>query len=405
MIKHHVAIVYHFYAHYRQPILKLLSRQSNPEYTFYSDGVGNIPSMKTIDPGLASIPVSAGGIRWCFISNIWLLPPLLWQVGLIRLAFSRKFKTIIYLGNMYFLSTWISCLLARLVGKRTLMWTHGFLKDENGFKGFLRTLFFRLPHGLLLYGNRSREICIAKGFRSESLYVVFNSLDYNEQIRVRESITDTMRSEFRENLFRSPEKPLLVWVGRLTEPKHLDMILQALPLLKKFGDEPNVLFVGDGPAYKALKRLAEELGVADRVKFTGSCYDEEKLGLSFSSADISVAPGSIGLMCIHSMMYGTPVITHNVIDRQKPEFEAIVPGMTGKLFQYGDVEDLACVIHEWLLLPLSRERVEKHCHRIVDRYYNPVFQKNIINAAVAGVPAMELRGIGMVDSDLERETP
>ncbi|ALI53965.1 hypothetical protein IMCC12053_15 [Celeribacter marinus] len=44
---------------------------------------------------------------------------------------------------------------------------------------------------------------------------------------------------------------------------------------------------------------------------------------------------------MHALAYGATVITHDDLDRQMPEVEAIEPGVTGAFFRYGDKDDLA----------------------------------------------------------------
>ena len=47
------------------------------------------------------------------------------------------------------------------------------------------------------------------------------------------------------------------------------------------------------------------------------------------------------ILAIHALAYGTPVITHDDLDRQMPEVEVISEGLTGAFFKHGDVADLA----------------------------------------------------------------
>ena len=42
-----------------------------------------------------------------------------------------------------------------------------------------------------------------------------------------------------------------------------------------------------------------------------------------------VSPGNVGLTAIHSLSYGTPVLTHNNFNNQMPEVESIQPGFNG----------------------------------------------------------------------------
>lgn len=107
-------------------------------------------------------------------------------------------------------------------------------------------------------------------------------------------------------------------------------------------------------------------------------------------SDLCVAPGEIGLTCMHALAYGIPVVTHDNPDFQMPEWEAIQPGITGELFRYGDVQDLARVIADWFKLGKSRKQLSVDCRTIIDRCYNPSYQAMVINGAVAGIPASKL---------------
>src|SRR5262249_57148805 len=111
----------------------------------------------------------------------WITPDILWQGGAVRIALDPQFDVIIFLGSMWHLSTWVAAVLARLSGKRVLMWTHGVLRREQGLRGYMRRAFYRLAHGLLLYGFRARDLLGADHFQAEQLYVVYNSLDVPAQ--------------------------------------------------------------------------------------------------------------------------------------------------------------------------------------------------------------------------------
>ena len=391
--KHHrqrVAIVYPFLAHYRGPIFRILSEQEAPapEYTAFSAPTSNIPSIEVVDPNLANIEPKKGGIRWQFVHNFF-AGPLLYQTGIVRLALSRKFDTIIYLGNVYFISTWLGAILARLTGKRVLMWTHGFIREEHGITGWLRKRFYALAHGLLLYGNRAAHLCKNMGFDPDRLYVILNSLDYNEQVTIRRDISDNDLIKLRSQLFEHHDWPILIATCRLMENKRLDMILKAASLLLQRGQHVNVLLVGDGPARDSLKAYADELGIMDRVNFYGECHDEKILGPLISASSVCVMPGEVGLTAMHAMAYGTPVVTHDQGGFQMPEYEAIMPGETGALFRHSSVEDLVDKITAWLMRENERTETRNACYEIIDKLYNPYFQQRILNEAVAGIPASQ----------------
>ena len=383
-----VAMIQPFLAHYREPIYNLLCKQENANliYKFYSDTKSNIP-LSTINPEKAFISPEKGGLRWDFIHNIWFLKVFLWQTSAIRIAVKRDVDVIVFAGIMYYFSTWIAAILAKLTGKRVLMWTHGYLKKENGFKGKIRELFYRLSDGLLLYGHNARNLLLERGFNADDLYVIYNSLDYEKQIEVRSSISNESLISLKKELFPHPNLPVIVYVGRLTTHKKLAMVIDSVRVLHNRGCLLNTIFVGDGPEQDALKCLVADYALDDYIKFYGACYHEELIGPLIRMADLCVAPGEIGLTCMHAFVYGTPVITHDKSDFQMPEWEAIEPGKTGLLFKHGNIESLADTIEAWINLKTCREKTMNDCQATIDEHYNPNYQLQVINEAVIGTPA------------------
>ena len=250
-----------------------------------------------------------------------------------------------------FLSTWFAALIARLTRKRVLFWTHGWIRNEQGIKAAIRNLFYRLPHGLLLYGNRAKMIGVENGFARDTLYVVYNSLDYEAQRIARAKITDNHTKQVRRMLFPHSSNPVLICTSRLIRLRGLELVLGAMAELRGQGFETSLLLVGAGPEREYLGKMAMDLRLA--VHFYGSCYDEDRLAELIMSANVTVAPGKVGLTAMHSLVYGTPVITHNDPAEQMPEWEAIVPGQTGDFFRRGDVHDLARTIYKWCRASLA----------------------------------------------------
>ena len=69
---------------------------------------------------------------------------------------------------------------------------------------------------------------------------------------------------------RAPRaRPYLLGAGRLTRQKGFDLLIRALALLARAAADVELVIAGEGPEEPALRRLAQELKVADRVTFTG----------------------------------------------------------------------------------------------------------------------------------------
>jgi glycosyltransferase involved in cell wall biosynthesis len=173
---------------------------------------------------------------------------------------------------------------------------------------------------------------------------------------------------------------VLLFIGRLTSIKKLDMILRAQYNLLKKNIKCNLIFIGDGEMKDDLKELATNLNIINRCWFTGALYDEKEISNYLHSADICISPGNVGLTAIHSLSYGLPVITNDNFETQMPEFEAIKQGVTGSFFRENNEKSLTFEIENWLTYSLNnRQLIREDCYKVIDEKYNPINQIKILN--------------------------
>lgn len=302
---------------------------------------------------------------------------LYWQNGAIRLLWS-DYTDLFTTATHYCLSAWVILLLAPLFGKRVYMWSHGAYGDERGLKRWLTVWKMKRATGSLLYGNYAKKLLIDWGVPEEKLHVFYNSLAYDEEMEIRKTLT---HSDFYKEHFGN-KLPNLVFIGRLTAVKKLDMIIRAMMLLLNKGVQVNMTYVGDGSSRTALEALVEECGLQENVWFYGPCYEEKQIAQIIYNADLCVSPGDVGLTAMHAMTFGTPVISHNNFCHQMPEFEAIEEGKTGAFFKENDVESLADTIHAWLTNRLDREQIRQNCYDVIDNKYNPHCQLEMIRKVI-----------------------
>ena len=220
---------------------------------------------------------------------------------------------------------------------------------------------------------------IKEGFESSKIFPIHNSLAYDTQVEMRKSL---LKNSVYKDHFGNSNKNLF-FVGRLTAVKKLDQILKAMVVCRNKGVEFNLTFIGGGEKIFELQKLTKALKLEKQVWFYGPCYNEKELSSLIYNADLCVAPGNIGLTAMHSMVFGTPCITHNDFSYQMPEFEAIHEGVTGTFFEKDNVEDLACHIIKWFEEkgPL-REEVRIACMSEIDTSWNPHFQIEILKANI-----------------------
>jgi 1,2-diacylglycerol 3-alpha-glucosyltransferase len=380
MAKASVGIIYHFFAHYRDPVLKELV--SSTRYDFWFVGDRTDPSLKvTRGASIINHP------RFVYAPS-YLWGRYLFQRGVIRFALRRDIDAIIYLGDAQIISTWFSAILARLTGKRVYFWSHGWIHRDPWIKNIVRDSFYRLgSSGMMLYGNRARQIGIEKGFDPNRLYVIYNSVDYEQCKRIRQEITPSQIEAVRRENFPNPRLPMILCTSRIVKERCLDLLLDALGILKDRGYEVNALIVGEGSEKNALERKAYEMALP--VKFFGECYEESVLASLFMAAKVTVVPSYLGLTAIHSLGYGTPVITNDNPEVHGPEWEAIRPGVNGDYYRCGDVGDLADKIFQWTRSNVGEEdELRARCIYSIEQHYTPKAQRVAIEYALSGQPAL-----------------
>ena len=370
-----VAVLYHYFAHYREPINLELIEEGDFRYEFFGDTDNHNSGIK--------LTTAFPDDRFHKVKGRFVGPFFL-QSGAIRMALSPKYKALILLGNPKWPTTWIAAILGRLTGKRVLFWAHGWLKVERGNQRRIRNALYKLGNALLVYGHRAKTIGVNHmGFKPSFIHVIYNSLDTKSQDTVRATISNEDVSSKRAELFPGREDiPVIINVTRLNKHKRLDMLLEAASKIEANGTKVNILIVGDGEHKPELEALAQRLNL--HCVFTSAVYDERELARMIMSAHVTVMPGPVGLTAMHSLAYGTPVITNDDLDAQMPEYEAIVKGISGDFYKAGDTDDLAHTIERWIKPTTDIDERTNAARSMIEKYYNPITERELIDAAVHG---------------------
>jgi len=377
-----VAIVYHYLALYRLPIFRQLMKSKSLHFRIIA-GLDSDIEIKKIDYTEVNLPLQAGGLRWSLVKNRWFLKnKLLWQQGLLRYIMESDDDVFIFLGSPYHISTWFALILARLKGKKVYFWMHGLTQDSLGGVGFFKIyVFYKLAHGFFLYGNRAKRNLISRRIKkAEDIHVIYNSLNYEASRTIRKNLTIEDYRAFRQEHFGNKDLPVIIFIGRLNAIKRIDLLIEVQKMLcDQHGNVTfNLLVIGDGDQKDNLMRLTEIYGLRRNVKFMGAIYDEALNANYLMYSDLCVTPGEVGLTAIHALSYGTPVISHNNLNIQMPEVEAVIEGKTGALYEYESADALSKCIEDWLKkYPVKTIPIVENCWNVIDQFYNPEYQAKI----------------------------
>ena len=353
-------------AHYRFPVFEAIqaATPAGSSIDFY------IPSNDS--KGL-SVSESAGQLKSVSrIQNINYKGRIVYQTKAAVTACSSKYDAILLWGTANILSNWCAAFCAKLTGKQVLLWGHGLYGNESPMIHQFRSAFYRMADLHFLYGHHGQQL-VNLALTGSNTSVIYNSLNVE---RIREHV------ESCRNVVKGCEWDL-IFVGRITKIKNIELLLDACEILKSKGHELRVLVVGDGVHREALVRRSAELGIADWFEWAGACYDDQVLAQYFRKSKFCISPGNIGLMAMHALYNETPVITHSDMTHQMPEAEVISEGVNGYLFDYGSSDSLALALVRAIAEDYSS--MSAVCYTTVAEKYDPLNQSKIFWSELAQI--------------------
>jgi len=161
--------------------------------------------------------------------------------------------------------------------------------------------------------------------------------------------------------------PKIMFLGRLVPEKGVQVLIEALPLIKEKYPGIVLSIAGKGPCEADLRSLAHRLGVADSVDFIGFVNDEGRNRL-LSESSVAVFPSiyePFGIVALEAMASGTPV----VVSETGGLSEIISHGIDGIKAPPGRADILARYITEILDDPRHAENLRKNAYnKVLERF-------------------------------------
>ncbi len=185
-------------------------------------------------------------------------------------------------------------------------------------------LFYRdIP--VEVVSGSTRDDMIRRGFHADRIEVIENGVDL-----------DFFAGG---GSFERYPTPTVLYLGRLKKYKRVDLIIQAIALLRSRGTDVRLMVAGRGDATVALRALADDLEIGDLVEFVGFVTEQEKRELlhrTWVHALTSPKEGW-GISNLEAAACGTATVASDAPGLR----DSVVDGVTGFLVPHGDVASLA----------------------------------------------------------------
>jgi len=246
--------------------------------------------------------------------------------------------------------------------------TEDLRNDDKNWKGYLyffiitclRKAYLPLADAHINYFDEAQNITGSYGVPKEKIFIAANSPDTDELLATYEEVLKQPSI-----LLHNPQR--IIHVGRLVKWKRVDMLIQSVRNLAASLPGIELVVIGFGPEEESLKQLAAELGVSDRIVFTGGVYDSLTLGSYLHASSIYVLGGMGGLSINDAMCFAKPVVCSVADGTEK---RLVREGYNGYYFKNGDQPSMDAAIEKLLGDPEKIKRFGENSLEIIKKEVN-----------------------------------
>jgi L-malate glycosyltransferase len=214
--------------------------------------------------------------------------------------------------------------------------------------------FARLPDHLIAVSDLTRRDLLESGVRPERVEMIPNGIDF-QHIR---------------SVASAPPRYDLVCCGRLKNHKNVDVLIDAVAILKRDIPDVHAMIVGDGPERERLLKKTFDLGLNENVTFAGALDDFDDVVRAMKSSRIfvnaSTKEGGGSITLFEANACGLPVIAVRCPCGIDPVL--IEEGRNGAFVEALSAELIAGKALEWLRRPDLLAQMSQQCIAMSERY-------------------------------------
>lgn len=265
---------------------------SDPNISSIVEALSPFASVKKLNWHYKSIPDSP---RYIFLKIPYrTIEGIYWTIRLVRETY--LFQADVIMAQYAYFCGLIGAVAVRLSGKMFVIRAVG-----SDLRFHSQSLVGRITV-LVTLRIASGVVCVSRDLESRA-----QRLGARSTVVIPSPLTLLRQSKM--NIDRKERK--IVSVARLSPIKGMSYLIKAMVRMK----DASLVVIGDGPERKRLEMLSRNLGLSDRVSFTGWLSDRSRIVDHLRQATVFVLPSlSEGLprVLIEAMACGLPVVATNV---------------------------------------------------------------------------------------------
>lgn len=303
-----VAIVYRVIQHWRAPVFARISQQNGVDLTVLHGEDFSGTKIVSFQGALGFNAVKLKSINMKMgTSNGAAYVPL--PLGLWGELKRLKPNVIVSEGASNLFSNLICFAYSKIHGVPLIQWGLGEIEGrKRSIHRRLVDVVFRFVErnsaGAIAYSSFGASYYRKIGLPDNRVFTAVNVVDTEKRIRDLKSYC-----EENELVYPSPLPAVfnILFVGALAENKGVDTLIRAFATSQAtIGKSARLTIIGDGPFRSDLQKLANELGVGERVFMPGQVTDG--IARYFYEASLFVLPGLGGLAVSDALSHGVPVV-------------------------------------------------------------------------------------------------
>lgn len=221
-----------------------------------------------------------------------------------------------------------------------------------------------------LVTDSQRVICCSQYMKHEITQLF--GLPENLISVIPNGVTGTSDSKLMYSALRvsgiKEEDRIIFFIGRLVPEKGVETLIRAFAPVSGLIPDARLVIGGRGPQEPILRQLAADLGISDRVVFTGFISDKARDRI-FHWAEAAVFPSyyePFGIVALEAMTFGTPVIVSNVGGLA----EIVEDGINGLKVEAGDEAALSEALLKILNSRSLSTNLRYHAHHAIETKYS-----------------------------------